>query len=220
MVPVALCCAHEERRRYVVALMTHLLRSVSARTLIGVHPPFPPDGRPELPPSVFLSGFGSKLPLPLLLTCGCTFRWLIVMTALKTLLMLGADPNCGKSTDGCTPLHSAQHMCASDIQGEMIRLLLRQGADPDAMRTDGSGTTPLHDAIEQGQAASMIQMLRGGANPNSATLDDGSTPLHIAIRWREGNLRVIQMLVAFGGRLDITDMNNRTPKDWAIIKSK
>lgn len=140
--------------------------------------------------------------------------------ALQMLLELGADPNCGKCTDGCTPLHSAQHTLASTTQRKMIRLLLAHGASPNATRTDGSGTSALHDAIEQGQTDSVRLLLRGRGDPNAATFDDGSTPLHIAVRWRQDSLNMVQMLAAFGARLDLVDMNNRTAKEWAVAKDR
>lgn len=138
------------------------------------------------------------------------------LDVLDTLLSLGANPNCRKHTDGGTALHVAA------IKGEpvMSQSLLRAGGDPSLTRTDGSGTTALHDAIEQGHLGTAQVLLRHGCNPNVAAFDDGSTPLHFAVRYRTANLNMIQLLVAFGANTAATDLNNRTPKDWAVAKGR
>jgi ankyrin repeat protein len=72
-----------------------------------------------------------------------------------------------------TPLHSA----AAAHSGEIVRLLLERGANPNA-RQQG-GWTPLHAAAQDGDAEMVRALVEHHADPK-ATNDEGKTPGDIA----------------------------------------
>jgi ankyrin repeat protein len=72
-----------------------------------------------------------------------------------------------------TPLHSA----AAGRHGEIVRLLLEHGADPNA-RQDG-GFTPLHAAAQNDDRESVEALLAAGADP-ALVSDDGKRPADLA----------------------------------------
>lgn len=80
--------------------------------------------------------------------------------------------------EGDTPLHIA----ARRNRGDIVRLFIEAGADPDlaAGGAKGDGKTPLHYAIEQGAMDSIQALADAGANMN-IVLNNG-TPLHFASR--------------------------------------
>ena len=80
-----------------------------------------------------------------------------------------------RSDDGGTPLHFAAYNGHMD----MVRLLLENGANTEAMRRDDGGT-PLDSAAYNGQTDIVRLLLEEGANIEATRSDDGSTPLDSA----------------------------------------
>lgn len=105
---------------------------------------------------------------------------------VETLLAKGADPNIPANNPAqVTPLHSA---CAvSNLY--IARLLLKNGANPDAQQM--RGVTPLHSAAHNGQTELVGVLLKHGANPTSR-MDNGQTPLDMA---REGGFTETEALL-------------------------
>ena len=65
---------------------------------------------------------------------------------VELLLQLGADPNAATRAGGSTALHRAAYVGHLGI----VQLLLAGGASPGLQ--DADGQTPLHKAVQQGQA--------------------------------------------------------------------
>ncbi len=91
--------------------------------------------------------------------------------------------------DGTTALHWAVR--ADD--GELVRMLLRAGADPAAATRHG--VTPLALAAVNGSAAVTELLLKAGASPN-VTLPEGETVLMTAAR--TGRPEVLRLLLEAG----------------------
>lgn len=113
---------------------------------------------------------------------------------IATLLLAhGADCNALTKTgkNEFTPLMEAIKGKADDV----MDILLKAGADPDARNTNGG--TPLHLAVIEKNSSAVRILLAGGAKVNNEAL--GFTPLQIA---REMNApdEIIQMLINAGGR--------------------
>ena len=88
---------------------------------------------------------------------------------------------------------TALHLAAEGNQVEMVKLLLRSGADPRAM-SDG-GWTALHNAAQEGHVEVVGLLLATNANIN-AELSNGMTPLHWAAF--NGHEEVVKMLLNRG----------------------
>ena len=107
------------------------------------------------------------------------------LSFIRTLLELGADPN-APVDDGFPPLIAALS-CGretpdanrrTDIH-DMLRLLLSFGVDPNQRGINDY--TPLHKAVEEGNALAVQILLDGGADPGLRTrIDDYDTPLEMA----------------------------------------
>jgi len=104
---------------------------------------------------------------------------------IRELLDLGADPK-APADDGFPPLIAALS-CSTDAPGanrrtdinEVLRLLLRRGADPDQRGLND--WTALHMAVNQRNAYAVQLLLDHGANPDLRTrIDDCDTPLEMA----------------------------------------
>ncbi|OBT62384.1 hypothetical protein VE03_08439 [Pseudogymnoascus sp. 23342-1-I1] len=107
-----------------------------------------------------------------------------------------------------TPLDQA---CSISQQSEdVVRILLEAGASVDALHRDGR--TPLHLSCRQSLGISKV-LLEHGASVD-AVAHDGSRPLHDAVR--EGNVELIDVLVARGAAVDVKDVEGRTPLDLAL----
>jgi hemoglobin len=108
---------------------------------------------------------------------------------VSLLLRLGTDPNildCG----GHTPLYWVANGCASETGPEVVRALVRAGAD---VNVCGGVTraTPLHMAARRGHVEIAETLLNSGA-ATQARDSKGDTPLQRAINCRRG--QVTQLL--------------------------
>ena len=111
---------------------------------------------------------------------------------------------------------TALHRAAREGRADVVRLLLEEGADPNA--PDDSGVTPLHAAARghdwdqeatgaaRGEIAELL--LNKGANL-SATTWDGRAPLHAAAS--EGSAQVARVLIAHGAELNRKEVWGFTP---------
>ena len=97
------------------------------------------------------------------------------LDGVRRLLDEGAEPDACASKDGLTPLASA----ALAGRPEAVNLLLKVGADPNAVSEDGR--TALHCAVEGGDLTSVVRLLDAGADPYLKDAD-GDSSLIVAIR--------------------------------------
>ena len=122
-------------------------------------------------------------------------------------LLVGADPNY-KSACGITPLGEAVSDCDKGPKPEIIRILLKWGADPKAF-WGGYSTTPLFSLVQNctfssagsavlsNQVACVRLLLKHGADPNRKQGLFRKSPLEYAVM-REGDIELIKALVEGG----------------------
>jgi uncharacterized protein len=125
---------------------------------------------------------------------------------LSYLVTKGANVNLIDDR-GRTPLHQVKTSKAAD-------LLLKAGADPNAVSRVHEEITPLHQAALDSNSAVAERLIASGARPNTRAgyFWNGATPLHFAIL--VGNKRMVRALLAANAPLDIRcDKNeNAYPK--------
>ena len=88
--------------------------------------------------------------------------------------------------------------------------LISAGADPN--QTDSHGLTALHFAARIGDESSCLELLKKRANVNFQHRSPeyiGPTPLHYAANYEQP--RIVEILVAHGAMVNVTDANLRTP---------
>ena len=95
----------------------------------------------------------------------------------------------------------------------IVQLLLRAGADPQAV--DNEGVTPLHLAAWNSNPVVTAHLLAAGADPNALD-NEGYTPLHHAAR-RGWSGRVIARLLAAGADPLAESNDGRTPLHSALL---
>ncbi|AVP88001.1 hypothetical protein phytr_10740 [Candidatus Phycorickettsia trachydisci] len=129
------------------------------------------------------------------------------LSQVQFLLSKGADPNiCNKL--GYAPLRIA-HMQGS---GEMMGLLLNNGAKPDTA-CDDRGNTLLHINSERNNIPNLQFLLSKGANPNIGNCNM-ETPLHLAIKF--GSLDAVRMFLQLPNIKVNRDIYGNTPLKSAI----
>ena len=135
---------------------------------------------------------------------------------VSLLLQSGAEVN-AKNNDGDTPLHDAAYFQGWDpnteritIKGrlvypgelavEIIRLLIKNGADLEAKSEKNAQATPLHHAVAHGLKEAVVVLVQSGANIDARLSAGGGrlTPLDIA---RETNrLDIMKFLKSHGAK--------------------
>lgn len=97
----------------------------------------------------------------------------------------------------------------------MLRWLLERGVSPDSGRGD-YGTTPLMQAVADGDVFVIEILLEFGANPNALN-SASENPLGFAVTWNQ--IRAIELLVLAGAEINNTDDSGpgKTQLDWAEL---
>jgi ankyrin repeat protein len=104
------------------------------------------------------------------------------LEVVASLLRLGVDPNIHGRGDH-TPLYCVANECGSETGVDIVRALVRAGAD---VNTDGgvTGATALHMAARRGHVEIARALLDAGAAVNARDRK-GDTPLQRAIKCRK-----------------------------------
>ncbi len=141
------------------------------------------------------------------------------------LLVAGVGAT-ARNRRGAQALHYAAdtNHHAPDAQAATITVLLKAGANPNAL--DKSGTAPLHRAVRTRGSAAVKCLLDGGTDPNLKN-GSGSTPLHLALRTtgrggtgtpeaKAQQAEIIQVLLQAGANPDARDAKGVTPRDLGL----
>uniref|UniRef100_A0A674PEG4 Ankyrin repeat domain 52a n=1 Tax=Takifugu rubripes TaxID=31033 RepID=A0A674PEG4_TAKRU len=136
-------------------------------------------------------------PPPPLLSTGHT-------DVVKLLVSRSADKSC-KDKQGYTPLHAA----AASGHIEIVKYLLRMGAEVRDRSPNNCGYTPLHLAAVSTNGALCLELLvNNGADVNQQS-KEGKSPLHMAAI--HGRFTRSQILIQNGGEIDCVDKYGNTP---------
>ena len=132
----------------------------------------------EREPSIAGSRFAGRTLLHFASGAGC-------LEVIALSLRLGTDPNI-QDRGGHTPLYSVANECASETGPEVVRTLVRAGADVNAC---GGVTraTPLHMAARRGYVETARTLIECGAAV-AARDRKGDTPLQRAIHCRQSTV--------------------------------
>lgn len=107
---------------------------------------------------------------------------------------------------GFTPLDWAARTGRTDV----IRELVREGADPDLRDQGPNGWTPLHHAVHKGQLEAVRTLLAAGADPNGRSANR-LTPLMLASA--QGEPEIVAELLKAGA-----DPRLRGPIRWTALE--
>ncbi|XP_032921194.1 ankyrin repeat and SOCS box protein 10 [Catharus ustulatus] len=127
---------------------------------------------------------------------------------LRLLLLRGAAVELAPG--GRTALHAACAAASADCAG----LLLRAGADPEAVSEDGY--RPLHLCKSSDSIECVRQLLQHGASVNSQTEEENDTALHVASR--HGLAEHVQLLLHHGAELEVKNKEGQTPLNAACAQ--
>ncbi|CAM2064542.1 Ankyrin repeat domain-containing protein [Sulfidibacter corallicola] len=125
------------------------------------------------------------------------------VTALLERTSLDVVGDRGFAPDGFTPLHLACFFGHEDV----ARLLMRRGADVNAVTPNPLKLTPLHSAAAAGSTALVSALLEAGADPD-ARQQAGYTALMSAAM--HGNAEMVASLLAHKARTDLAADDGRT----------
>ena len=129
--------------------------------------------------------------------------------AVKQHLEAGTDVNASDNL-GRTALHKASGWQG---QSEIVELLISNGADVNAKRSDGA--IPLHYAVYYNRMENAEILLSNGADLNAKDGDqNGATPLHEAA-WRSRK-EIVDLLISKGADVNDKDNEGQTPLDLAV----
>jgi truncated hemoglobin YjbI len=168
------------RRSVFVGLLVRMIRSGRAGLIRFAM------GAVESEPSLGACRFSGATLLHFACGAGC-------LEVAALLLRLGASPNI-EDGGGHTPLYRLANECASEAGAELVRKLVRAGADVNAC---GGVTraTPLHMAARRGHVKTAGALLDCGA-ALEAKDSKGDTPLQRALNCRRDG--VAQLLLERG----------------------
>ena len=121
----------------------------------------------------------------------------------RELIENGAEVNQTKSDDDAT---TSLHAAAAKGNVEMVRLLLKHGADVEAK--DGDAQTALHIAASKGHAAVVARLIKAGCVVDEKA-NHGATALHLAAR--KGHDDVVDALLESGLDIQVIDGKGATP---------
>ncbi len=127
---------------------------------------------------------------------------------LRSLLRDSPDLVCTYSADGFTPLHLASFFSQPAAAEE----LLKNGADPNAIATNGSKLAVINSAAASNNAGLVKMLLREGADPD-AQQTSGFTALHAAAQ--HNNAEMIQALLNSGADASLRADDGKTAGDMA-----
>ena len=133
---------------------------------------------------------------------------------MRKLLLLGAKIIPTISTEQ-SPLHWA----ASDGSSEMCQILLKHGADVNAV--DIRNATPLFHLIAsqknvEYQEAIIKNLISNGAKVDIKEAHHKFTPLHVAIQFKK--LHFFNILVKNGASIFHKDVSGKSPLEIALAK--
>lgn len=132
----------------------------------------------------------------------------------RTRALLAHDPSLvdACSPDGFSPLGLAAFFGRPDV----LKILLNEGADPNAPSRNAMQVTPLHSATANREPALSLRLvetlLRAGADPN-VQQHGGWTPLQQAAA--HGQLEVVELLLSHGADPAMKSDDGSTAADKA-----
>ncbi len=132
------------------------------------------------------------------------------------LLRLGANANAA-TREGATPLHIAAR---GDPRGQMTKLLLEKGGDPNRVQSDrpgSDGKSPLHVAAESGNAAVVKLLLDADAEVNRRDTE-GRTALHYSLS--RNDFEISKLLIERGADLTAKDHADRIAGELGYSNSE
>lgn len=103
------------------------------------------------------------------------------------------------------------HLAALNRQHQMMKLLLKKGADLN-IQEGTSGKTALHLAVELHDVTSVKLLLNRGANVDAAMFN-GCTPLHLAVGRQDAT--IANLLFQSGADIMLRNMEDETALDLA-----
>lgn len=115
------------------------------------------------------------------------------------------------SPHGFTPLGMATHFGNEDI----VRFLLRKGADPNLASKNGYSVYPLYVATDLNFEGISKMLVEAGAEVNVIQASQ-MTPLHAAAK--NGNIEMLILLLEKGALVDIKNDQGKTASDLAFEK--
>lgn len=130
---------------------------------------------------------------------------------VKQLIKDGDDIN-ETNTVGETPLYTTMYINEEKIDIEMLKLLLKNGADP-TISSDEEDWTILHEAALRGDLAAIDLLLQYNADINQRDLY-GETPIFQTV-YEQDDTKTFQYLVDKGANLMIINEDGQTFKDVA-----
>ncbi|WP_433896576.1 ankyrin repeat domain-containing protein [Sphingobacterium mizutaii] len=115
------------------------------------------------------------------------------------------------SSHGFYPLGIASHFGKEDI----VRILLRNGANPNSSSQNGYQVFPIHSALSNGQNNIAKMLIEAGAEVN-VLQSSKISPLHLAAQ--QGNIDMIIVLLEHGANIAIRNDFGQTASDMAAEK--
>ena len=107
------------------------------------------------------------------------------------------------------------YFAARDGHGEIVALLLDNGADPNAALSFG---TPLRIAARNGHAGIVALLLENGADPNATSGEQKQAALHDAAEL--GRLATAELLLRAGADVTLRNVKNHAPLHLAVLKER